>query len=495
MLEEEDSDVEKILISFKQGPGFTDESLKVPSVPIAVPSQTRRKGLSAIVNHLLDRRVVSDDKNKDEEKDETLSSDEEGNDKLPAIPFDFLLNNKLLRMSIESASRKEGLSLEDVVVIHYFPSRASPTNEKQSELLPDWIYSIAHHTASQTLCTGGGDGNIRIYDNCELSEIHEISAHSGPIKCISTCSTDTITDTHSTDNDENSLLIASGSMDQTLLTHTYSKAKKDATLHAVYTKGHATSLSSANLLHQRDSSTLLASGDWGGNFCVWKVPNFKSPSESAAIEADDCRNTKKKAKIAKDKAKDRNMSVEEVSPIACIKGHANNISGIVWMHGGGSETRGSNLITSSYDHSIKSWDIENQDNIVTLNGSKVVSCLGRCHNSDVVASGHPNCTVRLWDMRKSTSSIGDGNFFDGTLRPSHKAWISSVNWSPTDPYLLASASYDGTVRLWDIRSSLPLYTIRAHEDKQKSLCLSFTRDAIFSAGSDCVIKKFNFSGR
>lgn len=489
MLEEEESDVEKILISLKQGAGFIDESLKVPSVPIAVPSQTRRKGLSAIVNHLLGRLVVSNDKYDDEEIGESLSSDEDDTDKLPAIPFDFLLNNKLLRMSIESASRKEGLSLEDVVVIHYFPSRTSPRNERQSELLPDWIYSITHHTPSQTLCAGGGDGNIRIYDDVELAEIHEISAHSGPIKCITTCSADT----SSTDNAESSLLVASGSMDQTLLTHTYSKEKGDA-LHAVYTKGHAASLSSANLLPQKDSSMLLASGDWDGNFCVWKVPNFNSTSDSSLIEEDDRCRKKKKTEIPRYKSEDSNMSVEEVSPMVCIKGHTNNISGIVWSQGGGSAMCSSNLITSSYDHSIKSWDIETQDIIVTLNGSKVVSCLGRCHNSDVVASGHPNCTVRLWDMRKPTSSSksGDGNLFDGTLRPSHKGWISSVEWSPTDPYLLASSSYDGTVRLWDIRSSLPLHTIQAHEDKQKSLCLSFTRDAIFSGGSDCVIKKLKF---
>ena len=412
MLEEGERDVEKILISLKQGAGFTDESLKVPSVPIAVPSQTRRKGLSAIVNHLLDRLVVSNDEYDDEDKGE--SSDDDENDKLPAIPFDFLLNNKLLRMSIESASRKEGLSLEDVVVIHYFPSRTSPKNERQSELLPDWVYSITHHTPSQTLCTGGGDGNIRIHDDVELEEIYEIPAHSGPIKCITTCSADT----SSKDNAASSLLVASGSMDQTLLTHTFSK-EKGAALHAVYTKGHAASLSSASLLPKKDYSMLLASADWDGNFCVWKVPDLKGASDSALIEGDDRRRKKKKNKISRDKSEDTNMPVEEVSPMVCIKGHTNNISGIVWSQGSGSAMCNSNIITSSYDHSIKSWDIETQDNIVTLNGSKVVSCLGRCHNSDVVASGHPNCTVRLWDMRKSTSSSksGDGNLFDGTLRP------------------------------------------------------------------------------
>lgn len=30
---------------------------------------------------------------------------------------------------------------------------------------------------------------------------------------------------------------------------------------------------------------------------------------------------------------------------------------------------------------------------------------------------------------------------------SHKAWVSSVRWSPTDPFVLASTSHDGTLKV------------------------------------------------
>ena len=59
--------------------------------------------------------------------------------------------------------------------------------------------------------------------------------------------------------------------------------------------------------------------------------------------------------------------------------------------------------------------MESQNEILALNGSKVVTSLGRCHNSNVVATGHPDCCVRLWDMRINKG--GEGNLFDGTLRP------------------------------------------------------------------------------
>jgi hypothetical protein len=44
--------------------------------------------------------------------------------------------------------------------------------------------------------------------------------------------------------------------------------------------------------------------------------------------------------------------------------------------------------------------------------------------------------------------------------------------------------------MWDIRSSLPLNTVRAHEKGEKGLCLAFGDNVIYSGGSDCYVKKF-----
>ncbi|KAJ1559615.1 ribosome biogenesis protein ytm1, partial [Cladochytrium tenue] len=46
---------------------------------------------------------------------------------------------------------------------------------------------------------------------------------------------------------------------------------------------------------------------------------------------------------------------------------------------------------------------------------------------------------------------------------SHKNMVSGVRWSSTSSYALASCSYDGTLKFWDMRSSTPLYTVRAVE--------------------------------
>jgi ribosome biogenesis protein YTM1 len=74
---------------------------------------------------------------------------------------------------------------------------------------------------------------------------------------------------------------------------------------------------------------------------------------------------------------------------------------------------------------------------------------------------------------------------------SHKSWVSAIQWSPIDPFVLATTSHDGTLKVWDIRSSLPLHTVKATMNKgDKSLCLAFGDGIIYSGGSDCVVKKF-----
>jgi ribosome biogenesis protein YTM1 len=72
--------------------------------------------------------------------------------------------------------------------------------------------------------------------------------------------------------------------------------------------------------------------------------------------------------------------------------------------------------------------------------------------------------------------------------------VSSVRWSPTDPFVLASTSHDGTLKVWDIRSYLPLHTVNAVNNKksgEKALCLAFGDGIIYSGGSDCVVKQFS----
>uniref|UniRef100_A0A7S2EM97 Ribosome biogenesis protein WDR12 homolog n=1 Tax=Trieres chinensis TaxID=1514140 RepID=A0A7S2EM97_TRICV len=357
------------------------------------------------------------------------------------------------------------------------------------------------------MCTGGADGSIRAFvaagTDGGFGPSALAMAHSGPVKCLSSVA--------SIGGGASPLLVASGSMDQTLLTHALvesdddddgvSKKGLELRPHAFYAGGHFASLSSVEMTRvggsDGNATTMMASGDWDGGLCLWRVPDASIIGEDNEEEEEAAEGRSKKRRGAKSSSSSSSSAAasrREVEPLSTFRAHNSSVSGISFSHSSSTA-----LLTSSWDHSVKVWDLQRLDCVLTLNGSRVVTAMGRCSNSDVVATGHPDCAVRLWDLRVSMSSKNDkggsggkasGTVSDNTLKPSHKAWVSAVQWSPTNPYTLVTSSHDGTVKTWDIRSSLPLHTVRAHPRGEKGLCLAYGDGCVYGGGTDCVVKRF-----
>jgi ribosome biogenesis protein len=454
----------QVRISLKLAPSVHDRSLEVASEPIAVPADIGRKGLTAVLNHLLGRAVTSEER-KDDGSD---TEDDEDNEKPPPIPFEFIVSkNRLLRKGVEKEARQHGISMEEAIPIMYFPATTAPDVSDDQENTPDWISCLAFHPTA--LVSGCYDGTVHVYqqDGETLTKHHTIAAASGPIKALETYG-----------SNDGTLYIASASMDQSLWIHHFSLDRGMESEYQCLQEDTSSAITSLDFNKSADK-TLLASGDGDGGIRLWDM------NKAVTVE------TKKKQKTATGS----NGLGRQVKPLSTIESaHSQLISGVSW--GNHSKSNTTNLITGSWDHSIKLWDMEKQDCLLTLNGSRVVSCLDTSyHTEGVVATGHPDCTIRLWDVRVQTTSQV---ISDTTFRPSHRAWVSSVKWNPLNAFELASTSYDGTVKLWDIRSSNPLHTTRAFPKEEKGLCIvwapSTSKDGeirkqhLFAGGSDCVIK-------
>jgi ribosome biogenesis protein len=489
----------QVRVSLRLASSVVDASLGVPSAPIAVPSDIGRKGLSAVVNHLLGRSLEGDDND---------SSSTTDNHQSP-LSFEFILagtNNKLLRKGVEKEARQHGLSLEEAITITYFPASNVPEISGEGETVPDWVSCLSssicqNHTT--VIFSGCYDGSIQLYrkrrrddskeENSKLTKVKSVTVATGPIKAMAAASTP-----------HNHVLLATASMDQTL--RLYSLDDESDRLN---TYGECVASSETDVIqsiYSLDFSSgdgtslphLLASGDGSGTISVW---NMDDPQEG--VIAREKKNQKSSTgKIATSK---------ELSAIVCMeRAHSQLISGISWGNhhrtkSSCTNTSNNHLITGSWDHSIKLWDVEKQNCLLTLNGSRVVACLDTSYHSEgVLATGHPDCTVRLWDVRVTTNTKPSAVIVDHTFRPSHKGWVSDVKWSPSNAYQLASISHDGTVKLWDIRSSNPLHTVRAFGKDEKGMCLlwepsvteleggvktSVQQEMIFAGGTEFMIKQ------
>lgn len=422
-------------------------SSTLKNTEIVVPSNIRRKGLSLLVNHLLSQEDEDDDEEK--EKEEKTS-------------FDFLLNNKLLRTSLEIATKRESIynTYEECVLIEYFPSIQAPEEDYQSDVFPDWISDMKYKDG--ILFCGCYDGSIKVFHKGSAAW-NSYNCHESGIKSVDCIPF------------KEGMIVASGGLDHALKTHVYKDGSMTMTDCVEYVNGHCNTIESVALYQQSDT-IILASGDWDGGLCLWNVPTSNTDEEMEPTSKKSKPQTQSKSKTTK------------IQPTVSLQAHTTSISSIKF-----SNITPNQMITSSHDYSIKLWDIAQQDCLITLNGSRLISSFDTSTNSNVIVTTHPDSTVRLWDVKSSQ----ENNIVNNTtsFKASHKGYVSDVQWSPSNPYIFATAGYDGTCKLWDIRSTVPLFTFGV-VGGEKVLCLAFGEcgdgHEVFCAGTDCVVKRFTF---
>ncbi|KAL5457367.1 hypothetical protein EMCRGX_G034616 [Ephydatia muelleri] len=99
----------------------------------------------------------------------------------------------------------------------------------------------------------------------------------------------------------------------------------------------------------------------------------------------------------------------------------------------------------SGDGTIRLWDSSappNSTASVNANCGEVLSCDWSKYNEYLLFTGGVDCAVKLWDIRQLGAPLH--------LLMGHGQAVRRVRASPHDPNIIASCSYDFTVRLWNI---------------------------------------------
>ena len=128
--------------------------------------------------------------------------------------------------------------------------------------------------------------------------------------------------------------------------------------------------------------------------------------------------------------------------------------------------------TSSMDHSIYVCKLGDDKPIKAFNGhTDEVNAIKWDPSGTLLASCSDDFTAKVWSLKKDTC-VHDFN--------EHEKEIYTIKWSPTGPgtenpdlpLLLATASYDATIKLWGVESGKCLHTLEGHTDPVYSVAFS-----------------------
>ncbi|KAF9626718.1 hypothetical protein IFM89_038892 [Coptis chinensis] len=384
--------------------------LKIPSTSIAIPSKSTRLDLSTIVNDFIKSG---------------------NNSHWERLPFDFLIDGELVRMELEHFLLAKGISAEKILEVEYIKA-AVPRKQEDPCLHDDWV-SAVNGSNPRFIFTGSYDSFARVWKSDGLCT-HVLEGHKDAITSVSLVNSKGV-------ESDTSLHIATASKDRTVrlwkfdAEEHYNQPRK-ITAYKVL-KGHTAAVHS---VVSHPSGDMVCSGSWDSTINLWRTNDSEAEGDLASI---------KKRKVGTD-AKESQLEGEAVSTFV---GHTQCVSSVVWPEC-------EDIYSASWDHSIRRWDIETGKDTLNVFTGKVLNCVDvGGEGSSLIAAGGSDPVLRIWDPRRP------GNVAPTFQFSSHSSWIMACKWHKKSWFHLLSASYDGKVMLWDLRTAWPLAVIDSHKDK------------------------------
>ena len=215
----------------------------------------------------------------------------------------------------------------------------------------------------------------------------------------------------------------------------------------------------------------------------------------------------------------------QIQEVAHLKGHASRLCKVEF------HPQGNNVVTTSFDHTWRLWDIETGSEILLQDGhSREVYGVGFHPDGSLCSTTDYGGVVHLWDLRTGKSihhflghakrvlcSEFSPNGFqlatagdDGTLKiwdmrkrrqfaslPAHSKLVTQLRFQKSNSLkgngyggiggeYLVSSSFDGTAKVWSARDWKMLATLRGHEGKVMGA--GILQDNIVTCGFDKTLK-------
>ncbi|XP_073039112.1 uncharacterized protein [Primulina eburnea] len=109
------------------------------------------------------------------------------------------------------------------------------------------------------------------------------------------------------------------------------------------------------------------------------------------------------------------------------------------------------LATSSYDTTVRLWDVSRGSLVRTLTGHNgIVSCVKFNRESDMIASGSFDETVRIWDVDTGACK---------KVIPAFAGHVTGVDFYP-DASMIVACGLGGLCRIWDTATGKRIITVK-----------------------------------
>jgi len=188
------------------------------------------------------------------------------------------------------------------------------------------------------------------------------------------------------------------------------------------------------------------------------------------------------------------LTQPESQPKAILKGHQDKIYAVAFR------VDGKLLASASTDDTVKLWEVNTGKVMYTFSGigkkNDRVSSLVFSADGHFLATGHWNNNINLWNLeqQKFWRTIGGrsewlwGLFSYGA---GHENSVNAVAFN-VDGTLLASASFDQTVKIWKVDTAKLIRTLT--EPESWVLCLAVSPDGkiLAAGGYDKTIRFWDF---
>ncbi|MFB2770574.1 CHAT domain-containing protein [Pelatocladus sp. BLCC-F211] len=159
--------------------------------------------------------------------------------------------------------------------------------------------------------------------------------------------------------------------------------------------------------------------------------------------------------------------------VKTLKGHG------YWVWGVSFSPDGQILASTSWDKTVKLWNVTTGQVIKTLTEhTGEVTNVSFSNDGKILASASGDKTIKLWNV--ATGEVVK------TLT-GHTSWVWGVSFSP-DGKILASASGDKTIKIWDVTTGQVIKTLKGHTFEVQGVIFSPNGEILASASEDKTVK-------